>query len=812
MSPGAPLREALVLCMLLRAVGCAEGITRIQASADTTCASAGSGVLGAGNSQLCARLQQLLPPPLGLLLARPCSALSSRGERRAHDAPQRQAAPAKQDGLAASSHGRTHSHADAAVATGAAAGGVVELGPCVQGPVDDATFGGGGSRGRSRVDAAARHEQVQQQHQQGRAEGLSGDGAGGSRMPARRGKAAPAPAPAGAALQELAWGHGACYDLASDFGAVAADRAQGAVAGAQSAVAARKVDVVGGGGGGGGGAGLRPEHRGGGSAKGSAKASVRSATSAYYAAAGGRQTAAGPDRADETAPHRRRGLLGAGEARGTRGEASYGRTGSASGSGAGSGAGRDGGGGGAGSGADGGWSPVLYLAPLTGTGLQARLKNNADWFTLWPALTSVLPPAFPCYADNLRLEPARGAACGPQANATTVCPVSPPGVEVRLGSAFGEGGGGGEGEGSDGGGRSAGAMEELGPWGAVASRLRQLGWPSELLEVHPYDWRLNPAAWRRPGGDFARLKDTIERLVAAAGGRRVVLYGVSLGASYAAAFLDTRAHGPAAAEAAAAGGGPAVSEEWKAAHVERLVSSSGVWEGTAHSVWDLLSGRLEGLEAVLDRAAARQLVRGLPSLTWTFPTPAFTVQTRTPGTAGTAGRRPTGAVAQQQADEEGPHEGTAQDGVPHAEAQEAQVVVMNAATGRNYTAAQLGQALKDAGGEEAAAFWEAALPDMSPPSPNITVYCFYSYGLTAPVRLTYSTADFVSDSSPSVLYGNGDVTAPYESLAACRRWAAAQPPDTAPVHAMSYYGIVHAQLTMVPAALDDIVAAVAVAG
>lgn len=101
---------------------------------------------------------------------------------------------------------------------------------------------------------------------------------------------------------------------------------------------------------------------------------------------------------------------------------------------------------------------------------------------------------------------------------------------------------------------------------------------------------------------------------------------------------------------------------------------------------------------------------------------------------------------------------------------------------------------------------------MSPAAPNVTVYCFYSYGLTAPVQLSFAAADFVSDARPAVLYGNGDVTAPYESLAACRRWAAAQPAGTAPVHAVSYFGIVHAQLTSVPAALDDIVAAVAVAG
>lgn len=129
-----------------------------------------------------------------------------------------------------------------------------------------------------------------------------------------------------------------------------------------------------------------------------------------------------------------------------------------------------------------------------------------------------------------RLEPARGADCPPAADGSTappVCAVSPAGVEVRLGGAFGdtppggedraggaegEGGGGAGGEGAggsggvrgggaggrrlaadgtsgDGGGGSTEAVEELGPWGAVASRLRLLRWPAELLQVHPYDWR-----------------------------------------------------------------------------------------------------------------------------------------------------------------------------------------------------------------------------------------------------------------------------------------------------------------------------------
>ncbi|KXZ44361.1 hypothetical protein GPECTOR_69g454 [Gonium pectorale] len=314
--------------------------------------------------------------------------------------------------------------------------------------------------------------------------------------------------------------------------------------------------------------------------------------------------------------------------------------------------------------------------------------------------------------------------------------VPPPGVETQVGPALDPGG-------------AAGGGGLVSPWGAVASRLRQLGWSDDLLDSHAYDWRQSPPAWSRPGGSFQQLRAQIEARSAAARGpcTRVVLLGLSLGGTYAAAFL----------------GSGLVDEEWKARHVERLVSISGVWGGTPASPWDVISGRLEGLEAVLDRAAVRALVRGLPSLAWTFPAPRL---------FGGAGAPPP---------------------------------VINAATGRAYGAEQLGQALRDAGAADAAAFWEAALPYSFISAPNVSTHCFYSYGLPSVLSITYGTYDF-SDAHPAVQYGDGDVTVPYASLAACRTWATVQ---SAPVRSYSYYGVVHAQLTGVAEALQDIVDAVA---
>ncbi|GLI59185.1 hypothetical protein VaNZ11_001017, partial [Volvox africanus] len=193
---------------------------------------------------------------------------------------------------------------------------------------------------------------------------------------------------------------------------------------------------------------------------------------------------------------------------------------------------------------------------------------------------------------------------------------------------------------------------------------RRQGWTDDLLDTHPYDWRLSPAEWSEPGGSFHSLRAAVSAKVAANRGRRVVLLGLSLGASYAVSFLNSKV----------------VDQEWKETHVERLVTLSGVWHGTPRSTWDVISGRLEGLEAVLDQAATRQLLRGLPALAWAFPVP------------------PPGAAP---GDSGGP------------------AVVTNTARGRNYGTAQLGQALRDAGAPETAAFWEAALPfALSPPLPT----------------------------------------------------------------------------------------------
>lgn len=57
-------------------------------------------------------------------------------------------------------------------------------------------------------------------------------------------------------------------------------------------------------------------------------------------------------------------------------------------------------------------------------------------------------------------------------------PRSPPGVSTRLAAAL-----------EPRHGAPPGARGPQDAWGAISSRLRARGWPAELFDTHPYDWR-----------------------------------------------------------------------------------------------------------------------------------------------------------------------------------------------------------------------------------------------------------------------------------------------------------------------------------
>ncbi len=121
----------------------------------------------------------------------------------------------------------------------------------------------------------------------------------------------------------------------------------------------------------------------------------------------------------------------------------------------------------------------------------------------------------------------------------------------------------------------------------------------------------------------------------------------------------------------------------------------GPWAGTPTALLDVLSARLEGLEAVLDSTAVRQLLQGLPSLTWSFPAVPPVEDAGAGHTHGGTGAE-FAALGSRQGEAAGEVAmGAAATGWPAPRA-----VLVNRATGKEYGPGELGQALRDAGANE----------------------------------------------------------------------------------------------------------------
>lgn len=115
------------------------------------------------------------------------------------------------------------------------------------------------------------------------------------------------------------------------------------------------------------------------------------------------------------------------------------------------------------------------------------------------------------------------------------------------------------------------------------------------------------------------------------------------------------------------------------------------------------------------------------------------------------------------------------------------VLVTNTETGTQYTAADLGRLLVDAGAQQAAAAWRRLhnVGDLSPP--RVATYCFYSTGVSTPSGFEFSTLNFTS--SPSAIYYNdGDGTVTAGSLSVCDHWKVQQVQS---VIVKQYRGIQH---------------------
>jgi len=102
-------------------------------------------------------------------------------------------------------------------------------------------------------------------------------------------------------------------------------------------------------------------------------------------------------------------------------------------------------------------------------------------------------------------------------------------------------------------------------WGDLLSGVADLGYSgtSPYVGALHYDWRLSPDDLIA-SGTFAKVKSTIEAFVTKSGGRKAVLVSLSYGSPLTHIFLSTF-----------------VDSAWKSKYIERWISLSGVFGGSA---------------------------------------------------------------------------------------------------------------------------------------------------------------------------------------------------------------------------------------
>ncbi|KAJ9508655.1 hypothetical protein QJQ45_027944 [Haematococcus lacustris] len=364
--------------------------------------------------------------------------------------------------------------------------------------------------------------------------------------------------------------------------------------------------------------------------------------------------------------------------------------------------------------------PVLLVPPLTGVQLDVKLDKPSssphwwcprqrDWATLWISSQVVLPGQFSCVAENLR--------CEYNASLRRCQPV--PGVKVVPTDGFDS------------------SASGLNPMGGFKQQLISRGWTEGVdLHTHDYDWRLSPLEWSQPDVvAWKDLKRQVEWLYLQSGRKPVVLVGLSLGASYSSSFLASGY----------------VEQSWKDEHVAALLSISGVFGGTPASTYDIIAGRLQGLEAVLPSSDVRLLMQAVPAISWTSP---------------------------------------------HPEVFGSQPIIINTALGRNFSSVDIHLAYTAANAHSAAAQVQEVLGSnpqyRASRPPGVKVFCLYSRGLPSAQTITFSTPDFTD--AGQVSYVDGDITVPLASLAACESWSLE--PGHPPVVSRVWDGVMHAGILM----------------
>jgi lysophospholipase III len=260
--------------------------------------------------------------------------------------------------------------------------------------------------------------------------------------------------------------------------------------------------------------------------------------------------------------------------------------------------------------------------------------------------------------------------------------------------------------------------------------------PHQNMIAQPFDWRVGPETWMRPGQEFEQMKTSIEQVVAKNHGKGVVAVSISAGGPFLALFLNQY-----------------VDQAWKDKYIHALFSVSGAFSGTAIAPMQYLSLQQNVVipidkvpKYVVDRFS--RILQSTSSLSWLFP------------------------------NEDSFH---------------APIITTPS---KQYHAHELADALTHAGYTEQAHLYLANRPYFGGTHlvPGVRTYCLSGYGVPTMTAIEYDTDDMTGP--PTVTgWDDGDNCVTVESLRQCDAWADAQ---KEPVHAYHFFNQSHTELLSHP--------------
>jgi hypothetical protein len=395
-------------------------------------------------------------------------------------------------------------------------------------------------------------------------------------------------------------------------------------------------------------------------------------------------------------------------------------------------------------------APIVLIAPMTGSVLMATWKKTTKLvselcdaeqttpYELWLTVDAALSPGPPskCMLDNLRMDWNATASeyMDRGVSVSTRNYAAPPGggAVVQPGYIFGV-----DFLGSTPGGSmyaslrdalvtKAGYEVPAVEYAADPKNTPSEGWeraPGQIAVI-PYDWRLGPRDFSKPGADFDRLRKFLETSRARYS-RGALVVSMSMGGAFFHRFLAGQ------------------TQAWKDEHVEGWISAAGVFGGSLELLMDAVAGPPPSYY-------------GVP---W-FPAMSFRDASSHWGSSAFLAPIATGDAQ---------HDSSTMVETPaeHFAFNETMALLRSVAARQSREEAAPsaggGASVASANGLEALSFRSR---------PGVPTWCFYSGGVPTTTKVSFSTDDF-DPQGKTVHLGDGDGTVMLPSLRVCEAWGTA---------------------------------------